>query len=432
MPVVMPALGESVTEGTITRWLKAPGDPVAKGEPLVEVATDKVDTEIESPLSGTLLSILVPEDRTVPVGAELALIDDGGSPVHPMTGAAAATPPVSQPTQDTSPTADESTATRPVTATAPSAASRPFVTPAVRALVREYDVDLHLVVGSGQGGRVTRRDVDAAIAAGTDTSSSLPSPRVPIATAAVGSGRDRTVAGAGRIEKLSRLRRTIATRMVDSLHVSAQLTTVVEVDMSRVAAIRAKHNSEVAATGDQKFSFLPFVCRATCEALAAHPSVNASIDLDAGTVTHHDGVSLGVAVDTERGLLVPVIPAADDLNVPGLARRIADVAARTRSGLISPDELSGGTFTVTNTGSRGALFDTPIINQPQVAILGMGAVVKRPVVTSAEGQDVISIRSMAYLALTYDHRLVDGADAARFLGTIKSRLEAGNFEADAL
>jgi len=230
---------------------------------------------------------------------------------------------------------------------------------------------------------------------------------------------------------MTRLRRVIAERMVESLQTSAQLTTVVEVDVTRIAHLRQKVKGTFEATEGVKLSFLPFFAKAAVEALKQFPQVNASIDMAEGTVTYHEGEHLGVAVDTERGLLVPVIRDAGDLNIGGLARKIADLAERTRTNKVSPDDLSGGTFTLTNTGSRGALFDTPIINQPQVAILGTGAVVKRPVVvTDDTGSDSIAVRSMVYLALSYDHRLVDGADAARFLSAMKSRLEDGSFEAE--
>ena len=231
----------------------------------------------------------------------------------------------------------------------------------------------------------------------------------------------------GTTQPLSRLRRVIAERMVESLQVSAQLTTVVEVDVTRIAALRDRVKGEFLAREGVKLTFLPFFAKAAVEALAAYPALNASLDLAAGTVTYHGEVNLGVAVDTDRGLLVPVVRDAGDLSVAGLARRITDLADRTRTNKVSPDELSGGTFTLTNTGSRGALFDTPIVNQPQVAILGTGSVVKRPIVISDGGSDVIAIRSMVYLALTYDHRLVDGADAARFLTAVRSRLEEGTF-----
>ncbi|HVU72605.1 MAG TPA: 2-oxo acid dehydrogenase subunit E2, partial [Mycobacteriales bacterium] len=235
----------------------------------------------------------------------------------------------------------------------------------------------------------------------------------------------------GRTEPLSRLRKVIAARMVESLQVSAQLTTVVEADVTRIARLREASKAAFEAREGVKLSFLPFFALATVEALKQHPNVNASVDVDAGTVTYHDAEHLGIAVDTPRGLLVPVIRNAGDLSLAGFARHIADLAERTRENKVSPDELGGGTFTLTNTGSRGALFDTPIINQPQVGILGTGAVVKRAVVVDdPEVGEVVAVRSMAYLALTYDHRIVDGADAARFLTTVKERLEEGAFEGE--
>jgi 2-oxoglutarate dehydrogenase E2 component (dihydrolipoamide succinyltransferase) len=300
------------------------------------------------------------------------------------------------------------------------------VTPLVRKLAGQLGVDLGSVTGTGVGGRIRKQDVQAASdQRRASEQSAAPTP------AAVPASSPEAASLRGRTEKLSRLRRVIAERMVDSLQTSAQLTTVVEVDVTRIAGLRAKVKSQFAATEGVGLSYLPFFSQATIEALKAFPQVNASIDADAGEVTYHESVHLGVAVDTERGLLVPVIQNAGDLNIAGIARKVADLAERTRSNKVSPDELSGGTFTLTNTGSRGALFDTPIINQPQVAILGTGAVVKRPVVVSDEtGADSIAIRSMVYLALTYDHRLVDGADASRFLVAIKNRLEEGAFEAE--
>jgi 2-oxoglutarate dehydrogenase E2 component (dihydrolipoamide succinyltransferase) len=302
-----------------------------------------------------------------------------------------------------------------------------YVTPLVRKLAAEYAVDLSTVAGTGVGGRIRKQDVlDAA---------KLVAQRSTQPQAAASAAPTRSTSDAsplrGRVEKMTRLRKVIAERLVDSLQSSAQLTTVTEVDVTRIALLRDRARRDFAEREGVKLSYLPFFAKASVEALKVHPSLNASIDSDAGTVTYHDVENLGVAVDTERGLLVPVIHTAGDLNIAGLAKRIADIAARTRSSTISPDELSGGTFTLTNTGSRGALFDTPIINQPQVAILGTGAVVKRPVViTDDTGADSIAIRSMVFLALTYDHRLVDGADAARFLMTLKERLEQGAFEAD--
>ncbi len=319
--------------------------------------------------------------------------------------------------------------------TAPPAADQPagsddvgYVTPLVRKLAAEYAVNLADVTGTGVGGRIRKQDVLEA--------AKLVAQKAAAAPAASSAGAASATASApsplrGRVEKMSRLRKVIAERMVESLHVSAQLTTVTEVDVTAIDILRRRAKQDFVAREGVNLSYLPFFAKAAVEALKVHPSLNANIDSAAGTVTYHDVENLGVAVDTERGLLVPVIQRAGDLNIAGLAKRISEVAERTRNNKITPDELSGGTFTLTNTGSRGALFDTPIINQPQVAILGTGAVVKRPmVITDAAGADAIAIRSMVYLALTYDHRLVDGADAARFLITIKERLEEGAFEAD--
>jgi len=310
------------------------------------------------------------------------------------------------------------------------------VTPLVRKLAAEYAVDLASVEGTGVGGRIRKQDVlDAAKLVAQRSAQQASGPATVGASAATGAvaAKPKTMPSPlrGRTEPMSRLRKVIAERLVSSLQNSAQLTTVVEVDVTRIAKLRDRAKREFLEREGVKLSFLPFFAKATVEALKVHPALNASIDGDAGTVTYHDVENLGIAVDTERGLLVPVLQSAGDLNIAGLAKRIADLAERTRSSGISPDELSGGTFTLTNTGSRGALFDTPIINQPQAAILGTGSVVKRPVViTDDTGADLIAIRSMLYLALTYDHRLVDGADAARFLITLKERLEEGAFESD--
>ena len=436
--VTMPALGESVTEGTVTRWLKAVGDTIAVDEPLLEVSTDKVDTEIPSPVAGVLLSIDVPQDTTVAVGAVLATVGSGAP-------AAAAAPEAATPAAP-APSAPAPAAPAPAPAAAPAAAHAPapaaaeaaddnsdaYVTPLVRRLAAQHGVDLSTVTGTGVGGRIRKSDVlQAAIDKKEQAGASTASAPAPAATAAATPAPAAAPSALrGRTEKMSRLRKVIAERMVESLQVSAQLTTVLEVDVTRIAQLRSRVKNEFAAREGVGLSFLPFFCKAAIEALKQYPQVNASIDMAAGTITYFDAEHLGIAVDTDRGLLVPVIRDAGDLSIAGLARRIAELAERTRTNKLSPDELSGGTFTVTNTGSRGALFDTPIINQPQVAILGTGAVVKRPVVISDAGQDVIAIRSMVYLALSYDHRLVDGADAARFLGAIKSRLEEASFEAE--
>jgi 2-oxoglutarate dehydrogenase E2 component (dihydrolipoamide succinyltransferase) len=305
------------------------------------------------------------------------------------------------------------------------------VTPLVRRLAAEHGVDLASVTGTGVGGRIRKQDVLAAAAPAAAPAAAAPSAPATSAATKPSSAASPDLTLRGRTEKLSRLRAVIARRMVESLEISAQLTTVVEADVTRIAQLRSRVKDDFAAREGVKLSFLPFFAKAAVEALKAHPSVNSSVDLEAGTVTYHDAENLGVAVDTERGLLVPVIQGAGDLSLAGIARKIADLAERTRTNKVTPDELGGGTFTLTNTGSRGALFDTPIINQPQVAILGTGSVVKRPVVVQdPELGEVIAVRSMVYLALTYDHRIVDGADAARFLTTVRERLEAGQFHGE--
>ena len=598
--VQMPQLGESVTEGTVTRWLKKEGERVEADEPLLEVSTDKVDTEIPSPVAGILRGITVAEDETVEVGAELAVIDeDGAAPSQPAAPAtepapaqsapaqaapaqaAAAQPeaPAAEPAQEQPAAAPQAPAEQPQQAPdqyatqqyqqqpgyqpqyqpgypspptyppqayispetypqqagqeptqqgyagtyqqpgyeqpsyppqappaeqAPPAqqapppapeqapaqeapagpavedagqvlqptAEGPYVTPLVRKLASEHGIDLATVTGTGVGGRIRKQDVLDAARSGRGTAPapapaapaaapapaevpSLATPTAP-ATAAPATAAPATTGPAttgpaaadgapatngrsaivpsrlrGTTEQMSRARQVIAKRMVESLHVSAQLTTVVEADVTEIARLRDRAKAAFAAREGVKLSFLPFFALATVEALKIHPKLNAVIDTESNQVTYHDAEHLGIAVDTERGLMVPVIRQAGDLNIGGLARKIADLADRTRAGRVSPDDLSGGTFTLTNTGSRGALFDTPIINQPQVGILGTGTVVKRPVVVEDPALgEVITVRSMVYLALTYDHRLVDGADAARFLVTVKDRLEEGDFAAE--
>jgi pyruvate dehydrogenase E2 component (dihydrolipoamide acetyltransferase) len=619
--VSMPQLGESVTEGTVTRWLKKEGERVEADEPLLEVSTDKVDTEIPSPVSGILRGITVAEDETVAVGAELAVIDETGgeaaeapaaadeaalaqappaaAPEYPQAAqefapppqapeypqappaqeypqapaaeeyppaaapaaetapayqpagepvqqagyappsmftpaaaeAAPAAPPVEQPPAapeqaPAAPAADgaaappsfpaaqeppaepappaaepappaaaaaepsaaappppapepaapapaapapaEAAEAPPAAIPLPSAADGPYVTPLVRKLAAEHGVDLAAVTGTGVGGRIRKQDVlEAARAiresapAAAAPAAAAPAPSAPTAAAPAANGSAAPAAGAaaapaapapataappaaaaparpvvpstlrGTTERMSRARQVIARRMVESLQTSAQLTTVVEADVTAISRLRDRAKADFEAREGVKLSFLPFFALATLEALKAHPRLNASIDAEAGQVIYHDDEHLGIAVDTERGLMVPVIQNAGDLNIGGLARKIADLASRTRAGQVSPDDLAGGTFTLTNTGSRGALFDTPIINQPQVAILGTGSVVKRAVVVEDPALgEVITVRSMVYLALTYDHRLVDGADATRFLATVKERLEEGAFEAE--
>ncbi len=422
--VSMPALGESVTEGTVTRWLKKVGDAVNADEALLEVSTDKVDTEIPSPVSGTVLSIDVPVDSTVAVGARLASIGVSGSTPAPAARPAPVAPPVAQKPVTPTPVV---TAPTPVAA-APVSAVRSddsYVTPIVRKLAQEAGVNLSTIKGTGIGGRIRKEDILAASprAASTPTAAAIAAtPAAPRGPIAVSPLRGTTVT-------MTRLRKVIADRMVESLKISAQLTTVVEVDVTKIDRLRNAAKPSFEAREGVKLTFLPFFAIAVCEALKQHPVLNSSVEGD--QITYHNAEHLAVAVDTDRGLLVPVVKDAGDLNMGGIARKISEVAARTRDNKITPDELGGGTFTITNTGSRGALFDTPIINQPQVAILGLGAVVKRPmVVKGADGGETIAIRSMVYLALSYDHRVVDGADAARFLVTLKERLEEGRFESD--
>jgi 2-oxoglutarate dehydrogenase E2 component (dihydrolipoamide succinyltransferase) len=430
--ITMPALGESVSEGTVTRWLKNVGDSVAVDEALLEVSTDKVDTEIPSPVAGTLLAIDVAVDTTVAVGARLALIGVSGSAPAPVAPAPVAPPVVVAPAAPAPPPAPVAAApVAPAPVAAPAPVSQPqdaYVTPIVRKLANDLGVNLASVRGTGIGGRIRKEDVEAAapksaVAAVASTPVAASTPSAPRPSAAVASPlRGTTVT-------MSRLRKVIAARMVESLQVSAQLTTVIEVDVTKIARLRDRSKATFEAREGVKLSFLPFFAVSVCEALKQHPVLNSSVEGD--QIIYHGTEHLGIAVDTERGLLVPVIHNAGDLNMGGVARKIADLAARTRDNKVTPDELGGGTFTLTNTGSRGALFDTPIINQPQVAILGLGAIVKRPMVVKGEdGGETIAIRSMVYLGLSYDHRVVDGADAARFLVTLKERLEGGAFESD--
>ncbi len=467
-PVKLPELGESVTEGTVTRWLKQVGDEVAMDEPLLEVSTDKVDTEIPSPVAGTLLEIKVQEDETVEVGAELAVVGSGdAAPSEPepepepepqtegeetsapdsrqeQTEAEAEPEQQKEPVPSEEPTPGQQRSAEPATssdgggAQSKSADGGPYVTPLVRKMAADQGVDLSSIEGTGVGGRIRKQDVlDAAAAAKKATEEPAPAASAPAAPAAQESTPAAGGAAApvspspmrGKTEPMTRLRKVIAKRMVESLQVSAQLTTVVEVDVTNISRLRDSVKADFAEREGVKLSFLPFFAKAAVDCLKAHPSLNAAVDTEKGEVTYFDHENLSVAVDTEKGLLTPVIQGAGDLSIAGLARKIADVADRTRRNKIGPDELAGGTFTLTNTGSRGALFDTPIINQPQVAILGTGTVVKRAMVIDDPNLgETIAVRKMVYLALTYDHRIVDGADAARFLTAVKARLESGQFE----
>ena len=436
--VRMPALGESVTEGTVTTWLKAVGDAVDADEPLLEVSTDKVDSEVPAPVAGFLAEIRVPEDETVEVGTVVAIISETAPSAAPAAPAVAAAP--AAPTAPTAPAApatpvdpfpNASTLAAaatgaPVVATPAVATGSAYVTPIVRKLARDLGVDLATVSGTGVGGRVRREDVEAAAAAAR-AAAAAPAPAAAPAAKAEAVREPSPLRGT--TEKMSRLRQTIARRMVESLQTAAQLTTIIEVDVTKVAALRARSKDAFLAKHGTKLTFLPFFVKAATEALAYHPKINATINDK--EVTYFDYEHVGIAVDTPRGLLVPVIKNAGEKDIPGIAASINDLAARTRDSKIGPDELSGSTFTVTNTGSGGALFDTPVLNMPETAIMGVGTIVKRPVVMKGiDGADVIAIRSMVYLSLSYDHRLVDGADASRFLMDVKKRLEAGEFEAD--
>ncbi|MFE0629077.1 2-oxoglutarate dehydrogenase, E2 component, dihydrolipoamide succinyltransferase [Streptomyces sp. NPDC058864] len=451
-PVLLPALGESVTEGTVTRWLKSVGESVEADEPLLEVSTDKVDTEIPSPVAGTLLEILVGEDETAEVGAKLAVIGAAGAaapaPAAPAPAPAAAAPapaPVAAPAPAPAPVTPAPVAPAPAPAPvaapapvtpAPAAPAAPsataptdegaYVTPLVRKLAAENGVDLASVKGTGVGGRIRKQDVlaaaEAAKAAAAAPTAPAPSAGVTVPAAAA--------ALRGQTVKMTRIRKVIAENMMKALHNQAQLSTVVEVDVTRIMRLRARAKESFLAREGVKLSPMPFFVKAAAEALKAHPVINAKIN-DDGTITYHDVENVGIAVDSEQGLMVPVIKGAGDLSLAGIAKKTAELAGKVRNKKISPDDLSGGTFTISNTGSRGALFDTIIVNYPQVAELGIGATVRRPmVVNHPDLGETIAIRDVAYLTLSYDHQLVDGADAARYLNDVKARLEAGEFEGD--
>ncbi len=432
--VILPALGESVTEGTVTRWLKEVGEQVEVDEPLVEVSTDKVDTEIPSPVAGTLLEIRIPEDEEAEVGQVLAIIGDSSAaaaPAAPAAPAPAAAAPA--PATPAAPAAPASAPDTPATPAAPAADGEAYVTPLVRKLAKDNGIDLSTVKGTGVGGRIRKQDVQAAIAAKGSTAPAAPAASAaPAADGAPKAAHTFEVSTKrGTVEKTARIRQVIAKRMRESLDISTQLTQVTEVDMTRVAQLRGKAKDGFLAREGAKLTFLPFFAQAVTEALQQHPALNASMTEDLKQITYPDSENVAIAVDTPKGLLVPVIKNASDLGIAGLAKAIGDLGGRARTGDIAPEELTGSTFTITNIGSFGALFDTPIINQPNVAILGTGSIVKRPmVVKDVDGNDSIAIRSMCYLSLTYDHRVVDGADAGRFLYTLKTRLEEANFEAE--
>ncbi|BBZ67758.1 hypothetical protein MINS_31870 [Mycolicibacterium insubricum] len=444
--IVMPELGESVTEGTVTRWLKKVGDPVAVDDPLVEVSTDKVDTEIPSPVAGVLLSITAEEDVVVPVGGELAVVGAADAAPAPAPAAPAPAPaPAPEPKPEPAPEPKPAPAAAAPAAPAPAAAAPsagddgPYVTPLVRKLAAEHNVDLSAVTGTGVGGRIRKQDVlaaaeaqkpaaaPAAAPATAAPAAAAPTPSVP----AVSSAPSPLAHLRGTTQKASRIRQLTAKKTRESLQATAQLTQTHEVDMTKIVSLRARAKDAFAEREGVNLTYLPFIARAVIDALKQHPNVNASYNEDTAEITYFDAEHLGFAVDTEQGLLSPVVHNAGDLSLGGLARAIVDIAARARSGNLRPDELSGGTFTITNIGSQGALFDTPILVPPQAAMLGTGAIVKRPrVIVDDSGNESIGVRSVCYLPLTYDHRLIDGADAGRFVTTIKRRLEEGAFEAE--
>ena len=438
--VLMPELGESVTEGTVTRWLKKVGDSVAADEPLVEVSTDKVDTEIPSPAAGTLLSITAEEDVTVPVGGELGKIGTAGAtpapapvpapaPAPPAAPVAAPTPPPA-PKAEPAPAAAPAPPPQPVVAAATNDGG-PYVTPLVRKLAAENGIDLATLTGTGVGGRVRKQDVLAAAEAKKAPATAAASAPAATAAAAPAVVSSPLAHLRGTTQKASRIRQLTARKTRESLQSSAQLTQTHEVDMTKIVGLRARAKKEFAEREGVNLTYLPFIARAAIDALKAHPNINASYNEETGEITYYDAEHLGFAVDTEQGLLSPVIHNAGDLSLAGLARAINDIAARARSGGLKPDELSGGTFTITNIGSQGALFDTPILVPPQAAMLGTGAIVKRPrVIIDESGNESIGVRSVCYLPMTYDHRLIDGADAGRFLTTVRRRLEEGAFEAE--
>ncbi|MEV7385157.1 2-oxoglutarate dehydrogenase, E2 component, dihydrolipoamide succinyltransferase [Streptomyces sp. NPDC091215] len=459
--VVLPALGESVTEGTVTRWLKQVGEEVGEDEPLLEVSTDKVDTEIPAPVAGVLLEIVVGEDETAEVGAKLAVIGAPGAapaaaPAAPAPAPVAAAPAAPAPAAPAPAPAPVAPAPAPVAAAPAPAAPAPapapvaaapvtpapapaapvdegaYVTPLVRKLAAENGVDLGSVKGTGVGGRIRKQDVIAAAEA-AKAAAAAPAPVAAAAPAAAAAKKAPALEVSplrGQTVKMTRIRKVIGDNMVKALHEQAQLSSVVEVDVTRLMRLRAQAKDSFAAREGVKLSPMPFFVKAAAQALKAHPVINSRINEADGTITYFDTENVGIAVDSEKGLMTPVIKGAGDLNIAGIAKATADLAGKVRANKITPDELSGATFTISNTGSRGALFDTIIVPPNQVAILGIGATVKRPAVIETEEGTVIGVRDMTYLTLSYDHRLVDGADAARYLTAVKAILEAGEFEVE--
>ncbi|MCL7378914.1 2-oxoglutarate dehydrogenase, E2 component, dihydrolipoamide succinyltransferase [Streptomyces sp. 35G-GA-8] len=459
--VTLPALGESVTEGTVTRWLKQVGEEVAEDEPLLEVSTDKVDTEIPAPVAGVLLEIVVGEDETAEVGAKLAVIGaPGAAPAAAPAPAAPAPAPVQQapaaaPAPVAAPAPAPAPAPVPVQAAPPAPAPAPaapapvapapvtpapaattgddgaYVTPLVRKLAAENGVDLSSVKGTGVGGRIRKQDVVAAAEAAK--AAARAAAQAPAAAPAAVSKAPTLEASPlrGQTVKMTRMRKVIGDNMMKALHTQAQLTSVVEVDITKLMRLRAQAKDSFAAREGVKLSPMPFFVKAAAQALKAHPVINARINEDEGTITYFDSENIGIAVDSEKGLMTPVIKGAGDLNIAGISKKTAELAAAVRASRITPDDLAGATFTISNTGSRGALFDTIIVPPSQVAILGIGATVRRPVVINhPDLGETIAVRDMTYVALSYDHRLVDGADAARYLTAVKAILEAGEFEVE--
>lgn len=436
--IVMPELGESVTEGTITRWLKNVGDTVETDEPLLEVSTDKVDTEVPSPVSGTIVEILFSEDDTVDVGTVIVRVGDGTAvPAEPAPTPVQTPTPAPEPTPVSVPKPEkvESTPTSAASVTAPASKQEnandriPYVTPLVRKLADKHGIDLRTLTGTGVGGRIRKQDVVAVVeqanTAAPTTDASTPG------SAASTKGVDPAKAALrGTTQKVNRIREITAKKTLESLHSAAQLTQVHEVDMTKVAELRKANKPAFQAKHGVNLTYLPFFAKAIIEALVAHPNVNASYNAETKEMTYHSHVNLGIAVDTPAGLLSPVIHDAQDMSLPQLAQAIVDIADRARNNNLKPTDLMGGTFTITNIGSEGALTDTPILVPPQAAMIGTGAIVKRPVVISDHGSDAIAIRQMVLLPMTYDHQIVDGADAGRFMTTVRDRLETADFLGD--
>ena len=439
--VEMPELGESVTEGTITQWLKSVGDTVEVDEPLLEVSTDKVDTEIPSPVAGTLIEILAEEDDTVDVGAVIARVGDGSAAASEKPAAKEeekkeepkAEEKKEEPKAEEKPAASQSS--EPKTSETSTKVNNgdnvPYVTPLVRKLAEKHGVDLSTVSGTGVGGRIRKQDVLAAAGEGeapaSSASASSSNPRARWSTKSVDPEKQELI---GTTQKVNRIREITATKMVEALQISAQLTHVQEVDMTAIWDMRKQSKQAFIDKYEANLSFLPFIVKATVEALVSHPNVNASYNPETKEMTYHADVNVAIAVDTPRGLLTPVIHKAQELTLPEIAQKIAELADKARNNKLKPNDLTGATFTVTNIGSEGALLDTPILVPPQAGILGTAAITKRAVVVTEDGQDAIAIRQMCYLPFTYDHQVVDGADAGRFITTIKDRLETADFEAD--